>query len=254
MAKIPSTAQAWAEVNPYGKVFLRKFTSYQWVHLYVCIQTAASEVIPPLLEYYKLNVPLNDNELMNRLHVMGYPENIFVAGLNEGSSGNQTFIAVTQYGGETLHSTIYALTKSEKFNEIKTAVRSFGVCLGTLHAAGLICDDTDPLQFVVDEDLVVRRIDIHTTKVRMDIVPNHPIFGGINEHYFEYRRLTVEGFEQGVGNELLVPINLCDFLDSKFFSDNEALQQCRDGYLSAGGTADAWTLAKTAYDKIRDRD
>jgi hypothetical protein len=246
MSQIPATAQAWADVHPYGRVFLRKYSSFAMIKIYSCVQSAATAAIPHLLEYYHFMAPLSDEQLMARLNLMGYPENLYVAGLAELSPAGQTFIAVTEYGGQALIPVIMKLKDAGQTNELKVLMRSLGVCFGTLHRAGLICDDTHPDQFVADEALAVRRIDVHQSRVRMDIVSGHPIFGGINERYFEHRRLTPSGFDAGVRAELQGANSLAKHLDTEVFSRNDATQHCREGYLSAGGTSEAWTSGEVS--------
>ena len=183
---------------------------------------------------------------MARLQGMGYPDNLYVAGLNEVSSAGQTFVAVTQYGGQPLNSVIRRLKEDGNLEDMKAVVRSLGNCFGTLHRAGLICDDTHPDQFVVDESFVVRRIDVHQSRVHMDIVPGHPIFGGINVSFFEFRRLTQKGFDMGVRNELQGAMYLAQCLDKEYLLAVEVTQECRNSYLGAGGTKEGWASGETA--------
>jgi hypothetical protein len=244
--KIPDNAKTWAEVPPYGKVFLRKYSSFGMIKMYRCVQDAASAVVPRLLEYYHFVAPLGDGELMARLRFMGYSDNVCVAGLDESSFAGQTFVAVSAYGGQPLISVAKRLKEGGQVDDLKRLMRSLGVCFGTLHHAGLICDDTHFDQFVVDDSLVVRRIDIHQSRVRMDIVSGHPIFGGMNESFFENRRLTPLGFTVGVQNELKGPLALAHYLDKEVFSGDEAVQECRNGYRSAGGTDEGWASAEVA--------
>lgn len=249
IVKIPNNAKTWTEVPPYGKVFLRKYSSFGMIKIYRCVQDAASNVIPRLLEYYHFLAPLDNDELMARLRLMGYPENLYVAGLDELSFANQTFVAVSVYGGQPLLPVAKRLKEVEQGDDLKRLMCSLGACFGSLHHAGLICGDTHFDQFVVDESLVVRRIDVHQTRVRMDIVSGHPIFGGVNESFFEDRRLTLLGFTVGVQNELKGPLVLARYLDKKMFYGDEFVQACRNGYLSAGGTEESWASAEDASEE-----
>lgn len=243
MVKIPDDAQVWTETTPYGKVFLRKYSAFAMIKIYRCVQAVAPSVIPHLLEYYHFVQPLSEEDLLARLQLLGYPDNIYVAGLNEGSNVGQNFIAVTQYGGPTLIPVAKRLKENGQLRELLVLVRALGACLGTLHAVGLICDDSHAEQYVADESLVVRRIDVHQSRVRMDIVPGHPIFGGMNESFFENRRLTVKGFEVGVRNELRQITRLPAYLDEECFANEEAMRECKEGYLAAGGTTEGWESA-----------
>lgn len=242
MGKISSDAQAWTETLPYGKVFLRKYMAFEFIKIYACVQAAAPGVIPHLLEYYSFVKPLSEENLLTRLRLLGYPENVYVAGLREISFG-QTIIAVTEYGGPTLLPVASRLKANGQLQDLTKLMRTLGACLGTLHNAGLICGDSHSEQYVVDECLVVRRIDVHASRVRMDIVPGHPIFGGINESYFENRRLTVKGFESGVETELGYFKGLPAFLDKECFVNGEAMRECKEGYLATGGTIEGWESA-----------
>jgi hypothetical protein len=224
-------------VGPYGQVFLRKFDGFQSLKIHMCVEQTVPEFIPKSLEYYCFR-SVDQEQLNNRLSAMGYEENACFTGLNECSinPSSTAYVLVSQHAGKTFNTVWNSL--SDDFDSLQELSNALGRCLGALHNAGIICGDMHPMQFLVDENNIVRRIDVHQSWVHMDVVKDHKFFGGLNECWFEPRRLTEQGFRKGIGNEIRPFKTFLSSLNAPINSKGQLISAFEQGYLETGGKAE----------------
>jgi hypothetical protein len=229
----------WCDTPTHGKVILRHSGVFEPIRVTMCIQQVVPQAVPPVLEWYRFMAPLTASQLRSRLTEMGYSQDVYIAAFQEHEVPTPHFIMVSHYAGPSILRAVERLWNEGPAEDLVQLAGNLGACLGHLHSAGLICDDTHPNQFVVTDSLAVYRIDVGRTKVRSDILPGHKVLGGVNAELFKPQEITTEVFRRGMFVELAQVIDLPFAADRKKGSGTAAIEKFRESYIRAGGSADA---------------